>query len=65
MNVPELLQRVGQQIAEKVSPIRLYLSIGITAISLIAAIAVLYSGVRHSVVSIGRNPMSKNPFLGR
>ncbi len=64
VNVPELLQRVGQQIAEKeVSPIRLYLSIGITAISLIAAIAVLYSGVRHSVVSIGRNPMSKKSIF--
>lgn len=64
VDVPELLQRVGQQIAEKeVSPIRIYLSIGITVISLIAAIAVLYSGVRHSIVSIGRNPMSKKSIF--
>lgn len=59
-NLPEPLQRLGKIIAEKeVSPIRIYLSLGITAISLIAAIAVLYGGVRSGVISIGRNPMSK------
>jgi len=60
VKVPEPLQRIGQAIAEKeVSPIRIYLSLGITAISIIASIAILYSGVRNSVISIGRNPMSK------
>lgn len=64
VDVPEVLQRVGQAIAEKeVSPIRIYLSIGITVISLIAAIAVLYSGVRSGVISIGRNPMSKKSIF--
>lgn len=63
-NLPEILQRVGQAIAEKeVSPIRMYLSIGITAVCLIAAIAVLYSGIRSSVISIGRNPMSKKSIF--
>lgn len=62
--VPEFLERVGQAIAEKeVSPIRIYLSMGIAAISLIAAIAVLYSGVRHSLISIGRNPMTKKSIF--
>lgn len=60
VKVPEPLQRIGQAIAEKeVSPIRIYLSLGITAVSIIASIAILYSGVRNSVISIGRNPMSK------
>lgn len=64
VNVPEALERIGQAIAEKeVSPIRIYLSMGITAISLIAAIAVLYSGVRNGMISIGRNPMSKKSIF--
>lgn len=64
VNVPEFLQRVGQAIAEKeVSPIRIYLSLAITIISLITAIAVLYAGIRNSVISIGRNPMSKKSIF--
>lgn len=63
-NLPEQLQRVGEQIAEKeVSPIRIYLSVAIAVISLIAAIAVLYGGVRSGVISIGRNPMSKKSIF--
>lgn len=64
VEVPEILERIGQAIAEKeVSPIRIYLSMAITAVSLIAAIAVLYSGVRSSIISIGRNPMSKKSIF--
>lgn len=63
-DVPEFLERIGQAIAEKeVSPIRMYLSMAITAVSLVAAIAVLYSGVKSSVISIGRNPMSKKSIF--
>ena len=63
-NVPEPLQRLGEAIAEKeVSPIRIYLSMGITLISLLAAIVVLYSGVRSGLISIGRNPMSKKSIF--
>lgn len=63
-NLPDVLKRVGQAIAEKeVSPVRIYLSLGITAISIIAAIVILYSGVRSGVISIGRNPMSKKSIF--
>lgn len=63
-NVPEVLQRIGQAVAEKeVSPIRIYLSMAITAISLITAIIVIYSGVKNSIISIGRNPMSKKSIF--
>lgn len=63
-NLPEQLQRVGEQIAEKeVNPIRIYLSIAITIVSLIVAVIVVYSGVRSSVISIGRNPMSKKSIF--
>ena len=64
VNVPEPLRRLGVAIAEKeVSPIRIYLSLGITAVSIIAAITILYSGVRNSVISIGRNPMGRKSIF--
>jgi len=63
-DLPDFLQRIGQAIAEKeVSPIRIYLSMGITLVSILAAIAILYSGVRNGVISIGRNPMSKKSIF--
>jgi len=63
-DLPDFLQRIGVAIAEKeVSPIRIYLSLGITLVSILAAIAILYSGVRNGVVSIGRNPMSKKSIF--
>lgn len=62
--VPEALERIGQAIAEKeVSAIRIYISLAITAISLITALVVLYTGVKGSIISIGRNPMSKRSIL--
>lgn len=64
VNVPDFLKRVGEIVAEKeVSPIRLYLSVGIAVVSLIAALAVLYAGVRNGVISIGRNPMTKKSIF--
>jgi hypothetical protein len=64
VNVPDWLERIGVAIAEKqVSPIRIYLSMGITGLSIITAIAMLYSGIRNSVISIGRNPMSKKSIF--
>ena len=64
VNVPEVLRRVGVAIAEKeVSPVRIYLSIGVATVSIVAAIAILYAGVRNGVISIGRNPMSKKTIF--
>lgn len=58
--VPKILQRIGEAIAEKpIGPFRIYLSIAIMAITIIASIVILYSGVRNSLISIGRNPLSK------
>ena len=64
VNAPEFLKRVGEAIADKeVSPIRIYLGVGIAAISLIATIAVLYAGIRNGVISIGRNPMARKTLF--
>lgn len=60
VNLPKALQRLGQAIAERpISPVRTYLSIGITGLSIMMALVILYSGVRNGLISIGRNPLSK------
>lgn len=64
VNIIEQLRRAGQQIAEKeVSPVRIYLSIAISVICIIASIIILYAGVRNGIISIGRNPMSKKSIF--
>ncbi len=64
VDVPQFLERLGQQIAEKqINPVRIYLSLAITAVSLIAAIVTIYAGVRNGIISIGRNPMSKKSIF--
>lgn len=64
VNIIKELKRVGQEIAEKeVSPIRIYLSIAITVICIIASIVILYAGIRNGVISIGRNPIAKKSIF--
>lgn len=64
VDVPNWLERLGVQIAEKqISPIRIYLSMGITAVSLVTAIVMLYAGVRNAIIAIGRNPMTKRSIF--
>ncbi len=64
VNVPEPLQRIGQAIAEKeVSAIRVYISLAVAIISVLACVVIVYSGVRNGVISIGRNPMSKKSIF--
>jgi len=64
VNIIKLLQRLGQQVAQKpVGPFRTYLSIGITAVSIFIALIVLYSGVRNSIISVGRNPLVKKSIF--
>jgi hypothetical protein len=63
-NLPPVLQKLGQAIADKpIGPLRMYLSIAITGLSIIVAITTLYSGVRNSIISIGRNPLSKKSIF--
>lgn len=63
-NLPNFLERAGVAVADKeVSAIRMYICIAITAVSLIIALIVVYAGVRNSMISIGRNPMSKKTIF--
>ena len=64
VDVPPFLEKLGQQIAQKqVSPVRIYLSLAITAVSLITALIVVYAGVRNGIIAIGRNPMTKKSIF--
>lgn len=58
--VPPLLQDLSNSIAGKpVSPIRIIASLLVMVLSLIAVVVLLYSSVRSSIISIGRNPLSE------
>lgn len=59
-SLPEFLQKATESIAGKpVSPIKVYLGLFIILSAASIAGSLLYSGVRSSVISIGRNPLSK------
>lgn len=61
---PEWLGRVGEAIAGKsLSPARLYISAAIFLIGAFIAGAILYAGIRSSIIAIGRNPLSKSSIL--
>lgn len=61
---PEWLGKIGQAIAGKsLSPARIYISAGIFLIGSFIAGAVLYAGIRSSIISVGRNPLGKRTIL--
>lgn len=61
---PEWLGKLGQAIAGKsLSPARIYISATIFLIGAFIAGAVLYAGIRSSIIAIGRNPLSKKSIL--
>lgn len=63
-NLPKALQRIGEAVAEKpIGPLRIYLSIGITGLSIVVALVTLYAGIRNSLIAIGRNPLSKKTIF--
>jgi hypothetical protein len=59
-SLPEFLEKAAEAIADKpVSPVRIYIGIFILLAAAGIAGSLLYSGVRSSMISIGRNPLSK------
>lgn len=61
---PEWLGKIGQAIAGKsLSPARIYISAAIFVIGAFIAGAVLYTGIRSSLIAIGRNPLSKKSVM--
>lgn len=60
VNLPGFLKKATESVAQKtVSPARVYLSLAILLASIAIAGSMLYAGVRSSMISIGRNPLSK------
>lgn len=58
--VPDALQKLSRAIADKpVSSVRIYLGLFVFLVTSIICGVMLYSGTRSSLISIGRNPLSK------
>lgn len=64
-NLPGFLQIVSNGIANKpVDASRVYLGLGVMFVAAFVGGGVLYSGVRGSLLSIGRNPLARKSILG-
>jgi hypothetical protein len=57
-DLPEWLIRTGL-VDKDVQPFRIYLSGAILGLTIIVALTALYAGIRHGMISIGRNPLSR------
>lgn len=58
--LPSFLQQTSRAVADKpVSNIRVYFGAAIILLSVLIAVVILASGIRGSMVAIGRNPMSR------
>jgi hypothetical protein len=63
-SLPYFLRRVANSVANKSVPvIRVYTALIIFLMSLIAAIVILWSGVQSSLISLGRNPLSRHEIF--
>jgi hypothetical protein len=62
--IPNWLQQLSNTLAGKaVSPLRIIIAGLILIVSLISITVLLYSAVRNSIISIGRNPLSRGSVL--
>jgi hypothetical protein len=63
--VPSWLQNLSNTLAGKdVSPIRIIIAGIVLLVALASVTVLLYAAVRNSIISIGRNPLSKSSVLG-
>lgn len=63
-SVPGPLLKVAEALAGKqVSASRIYSALGIFAITIIIAASLIVVGIRSSMISIGRNPLSKHSIM--
>ncbi len=62
--VPRFLAKAAQFITNKpIGAVRLYASLIVFVLSLIAAVSLLYSGARNSVRAVGRNPLARHLIM--
>lgn len=62
--VPEFLDKLSQTVANKpVSPIKIYMAVTVFIAAAAISGIMLYSGARSSLISVGRNPLSRKSLL--
>jgi hypothetical protein len=62
--VPRFLSRAAHAVTDKpVTALRIYAGLGVMFVCLAVAGAILYSGIRSGMTSIGRNPLAKKSIL--
>ena len=62
--IPDAIQRLSNSIADKpVSNVRIFIGLAILVVASIISGVMLYSGTRSSLISIGRNPLSKGTIF--
>lgn len=63
-NVPGALQRFADAIAGKpVGNVRVYVSFAVALVTGLVAVAILYAGIRASMIALGRNPLARGNIL--
>ena len=63
-NLPGFLQKAAEGVSDKpVSPIRVYLSVIVLFVTMIIVLTILITGIRSSLVSLGRNPLARSTIL--
>ncbi|HUC87929.1 MAG TPA: hypothetical protein VMR95_02175 [Candidatus Binatia bacterium] len=63
-DLPGFLKHITQAVTNKpVDAARAYISLAILIITVIVVAVMLYSGISSSIISIGRNPLSKHSIL--
>ncbi len=62
--IPGILDKISQTVANKpVSPPKVYLATAIFAVASVISGIMLYSGAHSSLISLGRNPLSRKDIL--
>lgn len=62
--LPYFLRKVANSVSNKSVPaIRVYTALLIFLVSIVAAIVILWSGVHSSLISLGRNPLSRHAIF--
>ena len=63
-DLPTALRRASELVAGKpVSPVRVYMSLAVLIVATAISGSLIYSAVRSSITSIGRNPLSKKAIM--
>lgn len=63
-NLPGFLRKASEAVSGKpVSPFRGYVALGVLIVTAIIVVAILYAGVRTSLISLGRNPLARKSII--